>query len=475
MKLTSFFLLFTVCLSPILVQGQVDRLVADKALSGSSISAIITDAVTGEVLESLNQDLLLCPASIWKLATTSAAIELLGEDFRFSTSLVYTGRIENGILYGDLLILGSGDPSLGSNHFDFKFSDLLERMVTFVKDAKIDSISGRVIGNGAHLIGQSAPRSRVWEDLGNYYGTGIHGLNVNDNTFHLQFRTALEPNKVAKITSIYPKVPELEVESRVLSSTHQADRAYIYGSPLSSKRIVRGTLPMGRDRFIIKGSIPNPALFAAYHLREMLTSAGIGSKGYQAEIGGYGTLLTYTELGFVESPPLSKLVRHTNFSSNNLIAEGLLVQLGAMNGNPSIAGGCSALKTYLERIWGDKSKFYFDDGSGLSRFTAVSAKQMASLLHRMRTDEHLNTHVLGKLPRAGIEGTVKRFGQNSNLEGNIRLKSGSMKNVKSYAGILSTYSGRELAFVIMINNYAISSGEVRKKIEDWLLRTYARY
>jgi len=475
MTLKSIFLTAISLLTCLISNAQIERLVADEDLAGATISAMLVDALNGEEIESYNKDVLACPASVWKLATTSAALENLGRDFRFNTHMAYTGEIKDSVLHGDILIIGSGDPSLGSRHFNSGFDEIIESYAQFVIAAGIDSIAGKVIGNGAHLQGQSIPGTRVWEDMGNYFGAGIHGLNFNDNTYFLNFSTPAEAGQPAKLLSVYPKVPGMVIESEVLSSTVQSDQAYIYGSPLEVKRTVRGTLPLGRDRYTIKGSIPDPALFMAFHLHEKLSDVGIPSNGYAAEKEQFREPITYTKLATTESVPLSEMVKHINRESDNLMADGLLVQLGAKNGSPSIEGGVEALEAYLKTIWGDDATFFAYDGSGLSRFTAVSADQLAKLVVNMRNSPMQKQYLLDVLPEAGKEGSVKWFGLRTNLSGNTKLKSGSMTNVKSYAGVLQTYSGRELAFAIMVNNFEVSGTEVRKKIEDWLIRAYGHY
>jgi D-alanyl-D-alanine carboxypeptidase/D-alanyl-D-alanine-endopeptidase (penicillin-binding protein 4) len=456
-------------------EAQIQRLVADEDLAGATISAMIVDALTGEEIESNNKETLACPASVWKLATTSAALEELGRDFRFNTHLAYTGQIKDSVLYGDILIIGSGDPTLGSRHFDGGFDEIIETYTQFVISAGIDSITGNVIGNGAHFQGQTIPGTRVWEDMGNYFGAGIHGLNFNDNTYFLNFKTPDEPGLPAELLSVYPEVPGLVIESEVLSSTIQSDQAYIYGSPLEMKRTVRGTLPLGQDRYTIKGSIPDPGLFLAFHVCESLKSEGVPSKGYASEKQLFREPITYKKLATTESVPLSEMVKHINRQSDNLMADGLLVQLGAKQGNPSIEGGLEVLEVYLKKIWGEDAIFFAYDGSGLSRFTAVSADQLTKLLVGMRNSPIQKEYLLDVLPEAGKQGSVKWFGQRTNLSGNTKLKSGSMKNVKAYAGIFQTYSGRELAFAILVNNFEISGSQVRKKIEDWLIRAYGHY
>lgn len=455
--------------------AQIERLIADRDLIGATVTAMLVDAVTGQEIESYNKEVLACPASVWKLTTTAAALAELGNDFRFTTHLAYTGEIKDGVLYGDILVIGSGDPTLGSRHFSGGFDEFIAACTNWVVSAGIDSIVGNVIGNGAHFQGQSIPGTRVWEDIGNYFGAGIHGLNVHDNTYFLNFRTPSEPGLPAKLLSVYPEVPGLVIHSEVKSSTISSDQAYIYGAPLEMKRTVRGTLPLGKDRYTIKGSLPDPASFLAFHLRGSLERAGIASKGYASENELFREPITYQILAALESVPLSEIVEYINQHSDNLMADGLLVQLGAKYGNPSIEGGLNALHNYLRKIWGDDAAFFAYDGSGLSRFTAVSSQLLAQLLVQMRQSAVHRQYLLDVLPQAGKEGSVKWFGQRTNLSGNTKLKSGSMKNVKAYAGILQTYTGRELAFAILINNYEISGTEVRKKIEDWLIRAYGHY
>ncbi len=470
-KLLLFVCVVSISLS---VFGQVERLAADNELKGAGISIFLADAITGEELENLNGDVLLCPASVWKLATTAAALENLGPGFTFKTQLAYTGSIQNGVLEGDILIIGGNDPTLGSRFFRFDMDSVLNDWASAISSQGIDSINGSIIANGSGFTGPTIPGTRIWEDMANYYGTGICGLNFNDNTYFISFRTPDEPDELAEILDVYPIVPGLEIESEVSSSTIQSDMAFIYGSPLDSKRVVRGTLPLGKERFPIKGSIPDPLSFTAFHLRERLRVLGISSKGFKAEPTLFREQVTFKAIRTTESPNLKDIVKHVNERSDNLMADGLLVQLGALNGISSLETGLEELKDYLSGIWSD-SPFYAYDGSGLSRFNAVSAEQLSQLIIELRRSDVHRKFLLEELPLAGKEGSVKWFGKGTNLVGNVRLKSGSMKNVRAYAGTITTFSGRELAFAAIVNNYPISGTEVRDKIVDWLLRVYGRY
>lgn len=462
--------------SPAWAQGPAASMAKSKALQGATISAVAVDLVSGEVLDAYRENDKLCPASVWKVLTAGAALNTLGRDFRFRTLLVYQGRIEGRTLHGDVLIMGGGDPLLGSRHKGPGMDALLAEWTTAIAQLGIDSIAGNVIGNAAHFQGDGIPRTRIWEDMANYYGASTSGLNFADNTYFVSFKTPEEPNVPASITAVRPEVPHLEIESEVLTSTIQSDLAYIFGAPGSTSRMVRGTLPMGRAAFEIKGSLPDPPLFAAFHLHKALTTRGIYVSGSYAvehkELREPPLAKTIVEH---VSPPLHELVARMLVESDNLIAETLLFQIGLRKGNPTLEGGIEALQQQYSALSADAKPFFAYDGSGLSRFNAVSAALVAKVLVQARNSDALKNDLLGTMPLAGKEGTVKYFARNTNLDGNMRAKSGSMDKVKAYAGSFTAHTGREIGYTVMVNNFDASSVEVRKAIEHWLLSLYGAH
>jgi D-alanyl-D-alanine carboxypeptidase/D-alanyl-D-alanine-endopeptidase (penicillin-binding protein 4) len=470
-------LIFTLAFRQMAVaQGDASVMAQHPDLSGASIGLIAFDIISGEVLDSFNADKKLCPASVWKLATTAAALDLLGADFRFSTELSYSGTIKGRTLYGDVVITGGGDPTLGSRHLGTGFESLMKIWVGAIRTAGIDTITGQIIGNAGHFQGDGLPRTRIWEDMGNYYGAAVSGLNIHDNTYFIKFQVPAEPGQPAKVLEIKPRVPELEIRSEVLAGESRSDQAFIFGSPFDSYRMVRGTLPAGSREYEIKGSLPDPALFASYHLMLALTANGaVVQDGYISEPTSVREPATLKLIHRQLSPPLSQLVKHTNSESNNLYAETLLLQIGVMQGNPTIQGGLDALTAYYSKVCNNKIPFFAYDGSGLSRFTSIAPEQLMSILMHIRQKPELKTHLLDVLPKAGNEGTMTYFGKNTNLHGNLRAKSGSMEGVRCYAGVFSAYTGREVGFAVLANNYAINSVELRKRIEKWLLELYGKY
>ncbi len=455
---------------------QAQRMANDPALRGATVSAVVVDLITGEVLDSHAPELRLCPASVWKLLVGGAALDLLGADARFRTMLAYRGELKGGVLYGDVVVVGGGDPSLGSRHMGKDFQSLLKDWSEAVKAAGIDSITGGVVAVSAHFKGDGIPRTRIWEDMANYYGAAASGLNIHDNTYFIHFQTPAEPGLPAKITGAEPRVPDLRLRSEVLSSTIQSDFAFVFGAPDSREHVVRGTLPMGRERFTVKGSIPDPPLFTAYHLRLALLKAGI-RLGQHISVEADELPESYLLKRIIEhqSEPLHVMVKHMLRESDNLFAETLLLQLGVMKGHPSIEGSIKVLEEHYAGIDGQRSPFFGYDGSGLSRFNAISAQALAQVLVRARQREVLHSRLLQQMPLAGKEGTVKYFAKNTNLDGNMRCKSGSMDKVRAYAGTFTAFTGRELGYVVMVNNYEGDHIAVRKAIEQWLVATYGAY
>ncbi len=456
-------------------QNAAEKFVQSPDLKGALVSVAIADFETGDVLLAANPDQRLCPASVWKLFTTAAALKTLGVGFRFRTVLAYDGKIENGVLSGNVYIIGGGDPSLGSQYFSPGFNTVMETYANAVKAAGIDSINGKIVANAAHFQGDGIPRTRIWEDMGNYYGAAVSGLNINDNTFYVDFNVPDEIGVVAKIRSIDPEVPGLQIRSEVLSSTIQADRAFIFGSPYTNERVIRGTLPAGRDHFKIKGSLPNPPIFAASHLQKALKKIGVGSNGLVLEQTTVREPATYRVIHDGFSQPLSQLVKHTNVESDNLFAETFLYQISVKNSDATLMGGLESLSEFYKPICQSDYPFYAYDGSGLSRFTAVSASQVNQLIHYCAKDDMLRKNLLENLPLAGVEGSMKWFGKRTNLSGNLRGKSGSMDKVRAYAGYFSAYSGRQISFAVIVNNFDGSGTELREKIEAMLLEVYGDY
>ncbi len=434
-------------------------------LKHSSIGVCIQDANTGEIIAQTNPQLSLIPGSIIKLVTTATALETFGPDFRFETKLATNGEIKNGTLLGDLMIIGGGDPALGSKYFEEYYlkNHFLDEWVSSLKENNIKYISGKVIVDGSIYETQTVPNTWIWEDIGNYYGAGANGLSVYDNMYQIHLSSPTEAGKQTKIKRIDPEIPNVYFDNQVLSSNINRDRAYVFGSPNENKRIIRGTIPKSKADFVIKASMPNPAKLVKWQLENRLAKKGIKFNTKKNDELAEPYLLSCTS-----SPKLIDIIRVTNHESVNLFAEHLLKHLAfRKSGLGSTKEGVGIVKRFWKSKGINIDGFFMEDGSGLSRFNSVTANQMVQILSYMKNQSKHSDLFFSSIPKVP-NGTLYVFESGKFPNGTLQAKSGSMTRVRCYAGLIKTQSNREVLFTIMLNNFSCSQSTAVDLIEELL-------
>lgn len=451
--------------------GINERFLSDTSLRYASVSFRIADAVTGETVSEYDSRRSLSQASVMKLITTASALHMLGPDYRFETSVGYRGILSerSGVLSGDIIIKGGGDPCLGSERFKDYYEGFVERWVETIKTAGIRKVTGGVITDDSRYDYEPVPGGWTWEDIGNYYGAGVYGLSVFDNTLKLHFKTAGEGSRpVMMLTE--PGNTGIELANNLVSSGN-SDQGYVFLAPYSFKGWISGKIPVNRDDFILKASLPDPPLMMAVILTEALEKAGIrvAGKPSTARMSGSVELKTDRLLAKTYSPPLSLIVEILNHESVNLYAGHLVKEMGKKYGeNGSSKAGIEVIKTFLAGKKIDCTGMYILDGSGLSPHNALNALAVTELLTAVRNDSDLYRHFYSSLPEAGREGTLKNVFKDTIFDGRMRAKSGTIDRVRAYAGYITAMSGRELVFCIIINNYTGPSSHQTEIISDIL-------
>jgi len=425
----------------------------------------IIDLKDGKEVYGYNSEMLMIPASTMKLVTSAAALEMLGPDYRFQTRIGYTGNIVDGTLNGDLVILGGGDPALGSEYFmDHYFHPhFMDVWAEKIKSAGIANVKGDLILDLSVYDSEKIPSTWIWEDMGNYYGAGASALTVYDNLFRITFRSPPLPGQLTEITAIYPKVPGLEFQNEVLSSNINRDRAYVFGSPIDGKRVIRGTIPKNRRAFTIKASNPNPEILLAEDFLTHLSDNGIFVSG-KITIGKIDNN-AFQSVYIQESPKLNEIVRILNEESVNLFAEHLVKQIGAeIKGKGTRENGLQIITDFWSQVGLDTLQIVMEDGSGLSHFNLATPQFFTGLLNHSKNSPPFTN----SLPTAG-EGTLYRFSPNVFPGKTLKAKSGSMTRVRCYSGYLTTDKNNQLAFSIMFNHFngehAKLIGEIEKLLE----------
>lgn len=459
MRLTAFLLLSCFC------AAQKDSLLRHfraEAFRHATISYCILSAGDGAVVSENNSGTSVVPASTLKIFTTGAALSLLGPDFRFETHIAHSGHFDQstGILHGDLLIIGSGDPSLQSEYFGN--TELATYWASELSKKGIRAIKGNVIGLAAAWE-RTVPDHWIWADISNYFGAVPCGLSWRDNKCGITLSSGEKgsPAQVQKIRPQYSTKKMTYFSTATCSGSE--DKGYVYGDPFGFEREIRGTIPENRKHFTLEATLPDPALLCAEELKTALESKGIRCSGEARS--GYSEKRSHTGILLIHhSAPLSRIVQLTNMHSNNHYCESLVLALGG----GSREKGLAAIREYWQSRGLDVSGLFLADGSGLSRASTCTAASLCKALKVLYQDTSLYRHFNLSLPISGKQGSMLRIGKNSRLENNMRAKTGYMERVRAYCGYVKNREGKELIFSVIINNYNCTPAEARRSIEAML-------
>lgn len=427
----------------------------DPQLKYGSSSLSVLNANSGEIIYSINGNMGLASASTLKTITAATAYNLLGKDFTWETSLGYSGSITAvGVLQGDLIIVGGGDPSLGSDRYSETKTDLiLHNWITAIQKLGIKKITGRIIADDRLFGTETMPGGWTWKDMGNYYGAGPSSITWRENQFDLFFKAGRvgEPAELLRTT---PEMSYLKIINEVkTSSPGTGDNVYAYSAPYSSIIYLRGTY--GIDlRKTISASVPDPAFDLAYRIMNKLKESGI-----QIDMGATTARLlksisqTFSAptkiIAIHTSPELDSIVYWFNRKSVNLYGEHLVKTLAWKEGKEiTTAMGVEVVKDFWNKKIGiDALAMNIYDGSGLSPANRVTTMAMSQILQSARKESWFD-NFYNSLP----------------IYNNMKMKSGSISDVIAYAGFHTNSSGTPLVFSIIVNNYNGSSSAMRQKI-----------
>ena len=434
----------------------------------ANMSVLVQNLNTGEVIDSYRPDHVVPPASVMKLLTTGAALETMGPGFRFPTILEYTGTIEDGVLHGDLYVKGSCDPSLGWKGR----TAFLDKWLKAIREAGIQKIDGAVIADMTMLDAEAQNPNWLCEDAGNYYAPGIFALNYYGNTMNIVLQSG-EPGSVAKVLKTEPVVEDIYFINHIRCDKITYDGAFVSGLPYSRERYLTGAVPSNLGTFGVKGDLPNPGLLLARHLTNRLREAGITVKRDATYIADYNPLTPPRTVIYTHySEPLSEIIKETNVNSNNLYAEALFRYLGTRYTLPgTIHNSQDLLRDYWRRRGVNIQNAIIKDGCGLAPQDAVSAKTFVQLLTIMSRSENKEAW-LASLPVSGQSGTLKSLCPQTELEGRIHAKSGTIAGTKNFAGYIDMPNGDTWVFAILINSAPGKAKNVQHVIQQYLLDVY---
>ena len=350
-----------------------------------------------------------------------------------------------------------------------------------MQKAGIKHITGSVISDESIFDTEGVSIKWLREDMGNYYAPGSYGISIFDNMYKLSLQTgAAGTRPVLKGTE--PDIPFIRFKNYLKAAPVSSDSAYIIGAPLDDVRYLYGVLPANREAYVLKGDIPDPALYLARYLTDQLQQKGrrvVGSPScYRIEVeDNRWKKGERKEIVTTYSPTLREIASICNHVSHNLYAEAMVKAIGLQykpRRNEMISSfgrGVQVVKEYWEKKGLDVFPLRMNDGSGLAPADKVSAGFMGELLVYMATESAVSDAFIASLPQAGIEGSVRNFLKGSKLQGKAHLKSGGITGVRSYAGYI-TKDGKTYAVAVFSNNYSCPMSRMTRALEKLLLQLF---
>jgi len=430
-----------------------NNLLDDEQAKHAIASLCVLDANTGKTLYARNEQIGLATASTLKTITAATAFSILGKDFQFQTTLAYTGTITtDGTLKGNLIIIGSGDPTLGSWRYQNKENAVLTRWVTAIKSAGIKKIEGTIIGDDRIFGTQTTPEGWVWQDIGNYYGAGTSGLAWRENQFDIHLKPGNSTTDEVKVVKTVPATPYVQILNELKTGSQgSGDRSYAFLPPYSNVAYLRGTWGIGITKTGISVALPDPAFDCAYRLQDTLKRLGI-STGQQATTARLMTLNNQVipsvtqKISTISSPSLSEMTYWFLKKSINLYGESLLKTIAIKSEK---AGTTSKGAETEINFWADKgidrAALNIIDGSGLSPGDRITTSAMANILFQIQKENWFADYYKA-LPEYN----------------GMKIKSGTINDVSAFAGYHTDAAGNKYVIVININNY--SGSGINKKL-----------
>lgn len=410
----------------------------------------------GKVLYSHHGDKLLVPASVSKLISSAAALSHFGPNHRFTTRFYYTGSFDKGVVGGDLVIVGDGDPLLVSE-------DLWQIARDFINHG-VKTIKGNIFVDNSLFDDMKNSR---WSPEKNSssthsYDAPVTAFGINFNTLALVVRPG-ERIGAPAFASLDPfKQPLVQIENKVRTSGPKSSPAIAVdriGLPNGgNKFVLRGEIPLGADPQKIYRSADNPTITAGEYIRVFLKEQGIEVQGSTRA----GTLPHNANmLMSYQGKELSQIIRGLLFYSNNYIADVLVNRLGAniTSKESTWQRGLTHINTFLVQEMNWSGPFTYASGSGLSPENRLSAEKLTSLLVALSKNWRYFPEFLAALPSAGESGSLaSRFstGASAALKGNLRAKTGTFVSplaVSSLAGYFHHPNHQLIAFAIIQNGF----------------------
>jgi len=457
------------------LQADLAAILATATFDRGLVAAEVVSLDRHDVIFRFNADRLVMPASNMKIAILAAAAERLGCDYTFETTIHATGPVVDGTLQGDLVVRGTGDPSLNARQVSPVpvFDDWADQLAK----QGVRRIAGRLVGDDNAFDEQSLGYGWSWDDLQDGYAAPIGALQVYEDAVTIAIAPGSAAGAPASVEFVTPGSGWAIANSATTGAPGSASRIDVQRRPGTLLVRVSGTIPAGAKNATHDLSVDNPTTYFLGLLATALEARGITIQRGTADIDDLpptSVSPTGPPLVAYRSPPLHEIARTLMQVSQNLYAETLLRAIGRVDGRAATAAdGKDAVLAVLQ-AWGvPAGSLVVADGSGLSRYNYVTADAMVSILRHMHDDPRHHQPWQDALAVAGARGTLQKRFVGTPLEGRVRAKTGTISNVRALSGYVAAANGEQLVFSIIVNNVTATSEEIYKIVDAAVLRLAA--
>lgn len=457
----------------------IESLLASKKLEEAQIGINIFSIDNNQVIYSKNSEKNFLPASTLKLITTSAALEYLGKNFTYNNKLYLDGTIKkNGEFIGNLIIRGSGDPTLSLEFYKSE-NVIFDDWVSKLDSLGIKSIKGNIIGDDNYFDDDYYPNGWSWEDMKYSYSAQVGALSVFDNSITAKITSADRINEISNMTLV-PNSDFVRIVNNVKTISESGiNEVSFERDAVTNFFEFFGNVPFDprkKDTVINEIAIDNPTLYFLNNFSDHLRHFNIRFKGALIDIDDWNETPVYFKINQVfdkPSVPLEDILEYVNRKSSNLTAEIILKTIGKENGGDgSFSAGIKIVEKFITNFY-QNNDYNIADGSGLSRLNFVSPNLMTNLLRYMYKSDY-KASIINSLAQPGRPGTLERRMKNSIAQNRVFAKTGSMNGVSNIAGYVVTEGGETLTFVLYFNNFTLPQADINN-LQDLIIMRLASF
>ncbi len=444
------------------LSAKITSLISDPRLFNAQVGVYIESVDYGETIYSQNEHKLFISASNMKIFTTATALLRFGPDFRYKTAVFTNSTIKGGVLEGDLIVRGKGDPTIAPRFSGGDPLTFFRSWADSLIDKGITVINGDIVGDESYFQTDRLGYGWQWDDEPFWYSAQISALSFNDNCIDVTV-TSNKNSGEPPLVTLSPPTKYFTIENQALTVDPDSTRTLFLTRPrMQNVLLVQNHIPRNKPKYLESISVDDPARYFVFVLKEVLEEKGIEVRGTikTNRQKGYYQYDQLSRLFTHQSPPMTEIIKVVNKRSQNLYAEQLLITLAAEYGTEATADeGVQVVNSTLSAMGISTGEFLMHDGSGLSRVNLISPYSVGLLLRYMSKSDYF-PYFHDSLPIGGVDGSLRRRMVETPAQGRVNAKTGYVGHVRNLSGYATSLDEETFIFSILVNNYLIPTSAI---------------